>query len=378
MVQTTNKHKIMKYKLTKLIVISLSAAMVGHIISYGQFSFRSQLATDENRLPTAGVSLDVLRPRALMDREPASNALEAAGRVAVENCLLREDLVGYMQLNKVIINPTAKELTVAYGCPGPDISCLLFTTDFTKAYFIDELKVSFDKLKAEYNAWKPIEPKSQYFIEKQKGGYSRTETIEKSIEFFLIQELKAIGVKKENIQIDKDKKGRVRLRFNLTGEKKVREVIFIKQDLSDLGSNDELNQELNGEIDGYYEKAPFAAMIDTSHIWHIAHWIKPGGFLGVNNLPDIYDIVDRDLKRALLSLHRQTAKAGLMEYDDMSSFKELFTLMQVPKRLEELSQKLEKQTGSKWYGWRMCWMRKISGKTGRARKPKSNSALSQI
>ncbi|MBU4376846.1 MAG: hypothetical protein KKD29_05130, partial [Candidatus Omnitrophica bacterium] len=164
-----------------------------------------------------------------------------------------------------VVNPNHEAGKVAlYGGAGTDISNFLLSMDATEGYFLDALPVSTAELKSYLTDWDYIgleEDDSTYYVSKWGEGFGRYSYFSEKIEWFILAELKALGVKKEDISIEITAEGSARLRFKWAypgyAEKEYSiTFIHIEDITSPAGYPRELNDVLlDGGIDIYYQRA---------------------------------------------------------------------------------------------------------------------------
>ncbi|MBL7069751.1 MAG: hypothetical protein ISS34_07835, partial [Candidatus Omnitrophica bacterium] len=220
---------------------------------------------------------------------------EAASRVAEEvvaNKLLARHFVDYYSAFRRVANPDFKDLTVVSGCSGSSVAEVYLATGFKKAYFVDELEVDGAKLERHKNEWVDVRSDVEeywddivrYFRCKYQSGCASTTHFNWHIEFFIIQELKMMGVRQEDIDIGTEK-GRVKLSFSLPQEReKKREIIFIKKGIRDAANDKELMKEVDCNVDIYFQKASESILAGKNLYFEaVSAWVKPEGFIMLNN-----------------------------------------------------------------------------------------------
>ncbi|MBI4982917.1 MAG: hypothetical protein HZC15_07305, partial [Candidatus Omnitrophica bacterium] len=220
-----------------------------------------------------------LRPRL----QTVSSAINQASENAVKNSFLKKELIDYWQMFAKIVNQQEKDLVVAAGASGADVSGVLFATNFSKAYFIDNLQVALDKLIAEHGSWGKLKLFRSCLTTKFSKGFTDITELERyGIESLIMLELEALGVRKEDVGCVLDERRRPKLTFKLPGEEKAREIIFVKQNLREESL--ELNNELGGKIDVYFERASFGLpyFYDVI-IKNTKTWLKDNGFILVDS-----------------------------------------------------------------------------------------------
>lgn len=311
-----------------VLIIAVSFLATGTVYAVAipkRYSLRKPLIAaekkDQNRLASTAVLLKLRQD--LIDKR-----------------FLVEHFDNYATTIRSTVNPRLDTYVVAVGGTGPNISAPLLDTFFTKAYFIDTIEFSVDKLKKwhEPNNWHLYNAtsKNAYFGYKRSTGLIGTVTFEENPEERFILELKALGVNREDVKIDTDDKDRPVVEFKLPGDNKIRKIVFIHQDLLNLDKK--LHSELKGRIDAYHQKG--VLMVTNSYgkyLSSISEWIKPGGFLILNN----YD-TDSKFKNPYPYISNQ-----FMRYSD---------------KLESLSSEMEKFLVFK-YGWKMSLYRKVQSST---------------
>ncbi|MCX5710656.1 MAG: hypothetical protein NT060_01610, partial [Candidatus Omnitrophica bacterium] len=125
-----------------------------------------------------------------------------------------------------------------------------------------------------------------YFSSMRENGYANTIDFAIDPEFYIMQELQAIGVARGSVSVGSDAKGRSILAFHLPGEEnKPREITFIPLDLAPAGDMQikEINRELGGRLDAYYQKAGELLVEDYGYLHFIIPWLKPGAFMVLND-----------------------------------------------------------------------------------------------
>jgi len=220
------------------------------------------------------------------DRLASTAALLKLRRDLINGRYLAERFDDYATTIRSTVNPDLDAYVIAVGGTGPNISAPLLDTFFTKAYFIDVIEFSVDKLKKWHEPinWElyNVTSKNAYFTYKRYVGWIDTNTFEKNPEERFIMELKAMGVNREDVKIDVDDKGRPVVEFKLPGDNKTRKIVFIHQDLFNL--DEELHSELKGKLDAYHQKGVLSVTNSYGkYLSSISEWIKPEGFLILNN-----------------------------------------------------------------------------------------------
>ncbi|MBI4981760.1 MAG: methyltransferase domain-containing protein, partial [Candidatus Omnitrophica bacterium] len=282
----------------------------------------------------------------VVDSQPASSAVgDSAAMNVVKNKLLKMILVEYWSALRKLVNPDSKELTVVVGAAGPSISDVWFGTHFKKAYFIDTLKVTVRRLNECRDSWEGMGFDNSYFKFKYEKGFAHRFEIKKfGIEYWLISELKAMGVKKEDISIDSDEKRRPIIKFRLPGQANLKEIVFIKQNLE--RKSNLLNTEFQEKADIYYEKASVSLPENyDKYLSIIQSWIKPAGFIMIDGRVGGHHRSDNENR-------------GMKMFDslDFHNFKKLT----VNKQIEELSKFVFRERNS-GYGWELSiWQRDFS------------------
>jgi hypothetical protein len=264
----------------------------------------------------------------------SSVAVSVAEDNIVKNKLLNKEIVDYWRIFNRQINPESGDLTVAVGAAGADVSSVWICTHFTKAYFIDYLKVNLERLQKYHEEWMQIDTTVDYFQEKYNDGYNDRNTIKGyGIEYLVMQELQAMGIKKEDVVCELDGKGRPKLTFKLPGEDTLREIIFIQRNLKEHLFD--LESELFNKVDVYFEKAS----VDLAEYYYklintIKRLLKPRGFILIDG---------------------RTSNDGLLGFMQIASFgfQEL-TLEQAKITAMNLAMVMRKN-----YGWRFSsWQKK--------------------
>ncbi len=206
--------------------------------------------------------------------------------------LLKNYFVEYALALRRLVNSEGKDFTVAYGYAGADISGLWLATDFTKAYFINSFEhetgwsITAAQLRHWRDRWEEISLGAPYFVHKRKYGWAQSSDVLGIPEHYLMGELKAMGVNREDIRIEEDGQGRPMIQFSLPGDAKRREIVFVDAKLP-LSGQSILAAEWKDSLDVYFQKAgdPFD-FEDQTHLRMVQHWIKPEGFIVFNNKDD--------------------------------------------------------------------------------------------
>ncbi|MHB8155017.1 MAG: ATP-grasp domain-containing protein [Candidatus Omnitrophota bacterium] len=201
------------------------------------------------------------------------------------NRVLSEPIVSGNKCLRGYVNPLSKEYVIASGWGGIDIANLWLATHFWKAYIINDFMLDVEKLRFHYNLWASFDSKLEYFVHKFDLGYNYTQDFHpvfgKEPEFFIIQELQGMGIRKEQIRIEEDDMKRVILSFVPFGIHEESKIIFVKDNI--LLPSEELNNELSGRLDAYYQKASedFGFCYEE-YLPVVIKWIKSGGFFIFN------------------------------------------------------------------------------------------------
>ena len=269
------------------------------------------------------------------NRLASTAALLKLRRDLTDGRYLAERFDNYATTIRSAVNPDLDTYVIAVGGTGPNISAPLLDTFFTKAYFIDVIEFSVDKLKKWHEPfnWQLYEAtsKNAYFTYKRLVGWIDTNTFEKNPEERLIMELKAMGVNREDVKIDVDDKGRPVVEFKLPGDNTTRKIVFIHQDLLNL--DEELHSELKGELEAYHQKGVLSVTNSYGkYLSSISEWIKPEGFLILNNY-------DKD-----------------EQFEDPEPY--------INNKFVHYSRKLESLSLGLKYGWKMSLYRKMPLSTG--------------
>jgi len=199
---------------------------------------------------------------------------------------------------KRIVNPEGRPMTGIYGGSGADLSNFMLSTDCESAYFIDKKKVSADNLMRVCSYWQMTPDTNFYAYLKYWLGYGTDAFLHNifrgiTIEMNLMGELRALGVKKEDIVgIDTDPNGRAYIKFKWAyhgSEKRLRTITFIDADIS---KPDEYPDDLKAlfgldgnagsarKFDLYYQRAAqWAPDHYKRYIEIISSVIRPGGYL---------------------------------------------------------------------------------------------------
>ncbi len=208
--------------------------------------------------------------------------LAEAGSNASQNNLLHPWFVRYNEALRETVNPRNKSVTVAYGGAAADVSSVLLTTGFTRALWINRVAVSADKLREAVGRWDtPLDGVEKYFSDKFSNGFSFGE-VDGKIEDFLVQELKAMGVDRDSLDVITDEEtGNPLLTFAFPGESAKRQIVFIKEDIKQLSPG--FINRFKGRIDIYYDKASQNLFYENPSLVNtVASLIKSGGFFVAN------------------------------------------------------------------------------------------------
>ena len=276
--------------------------------------------------------------QAMNTQKSEVEALIKAGEQASQH-LLHPWFVKYNASLRRIVNPFDHDITIAYGGAAGDISNAILSTGFTKAYWIDRQLISRDRLEEAFSSWNELRNNDSYLEEKFLMGYSSAHMVKDNIEVALMYELKAMGVKQKDINIS----GRYAigedlvLSFYLPSDNKKREIIFASRDLRNM--REDFVKSLVGKLDVYYDKASMNLLRDYPELMSIViQWIKPGGFLMINNSDTDDNILD--YQKLLDPTFRNLSKEDS----------------------EILKLKRQRTVGRKHYGWEMdIWQRPTVG-----------------
>ena len=258
-----------------------------------------------------------------------------AGEHVVLTHLLSSRFVRYYEHFRNQVNPKGLNFTIVMGGAGADVSSALLLSDFTLAYFIDQVAVKQQDLIRFWEEWNdPVESQSGYFRMKSGTGYNYPVDSQSNyfhtkfdvgyalspfyahenrpaLGYWVIQELKALGITKEGVRFLKEsavlnpatKQPYPFIEFQLPGEQKWRKIVFLHGDLFALGPD--IDPILRGQVDLYIEKA----VMNLASFWRqravqVTGWIKPGGSLIVNPI---------DLHQAFYNLSEVLAPLGFVQ-----------------------------------------------------------------
>ena len=173
----------------------------------------------------------------------------------------------YSQLIKAHVNPRDQDLTVVYGDLryNSNIAILLMQTNAAKAYLPARNKGTLEEAQAALESWdfEEIRTRAEGLARPVNaplslGGFTQQVAYGKNFAKAVVNELKGLGLKKEDVHVSRDEKGRLVFKFPWgypgTQEKKIRTIIFSDTDLIDEGERKSFIQTLAGEtIHLYYE-----------------------------------------------------------------------------------------------------------------------------
>lgn len=218
--------------------------------------------------------------------------ISATAEAILKNELLGKDFVANALEMRSIMNPLDEDVTIVYGAGGPDVSTAYLSTGFKKAYFLDIYQMTKSRLQGALDRWDvngmALENLDEYKRSKVNGGITVSGRMSERYtpEFFLIQELKAMGVRKEDIHVGLDEKNRPKLAFKLSQDEREREIIFVQRNIlamKDHFKQPELDAELKDSVDIYFQKALFVGDLGFDrYIGDVSSWIRPGGFMAVD------------------------------------------------------------------------------------------------
>ncbi len=191
-------------------------------------------------------------------------------------------LTSYFRSFLQTVNPQGKpDKTIGYAFAGPDILTAYFETNFKTAYFYDKQKVSKEILDVQLRTWNhriEVLDLQNYY----SNGFYFFSEFEDLTELYIIQQLRLLGVRKEDVRTGYDEKGRPQLTFRLSGDDVERFVIFVNQDMTNIG--DELNSEMAGKLDVFIQKATMEVQDkDFRYLNTVQPWVKTGGFMLLND-----------------------------------------------------------------------------------------------
>jgi hypothetical protein len=169
---------------------------------------------------------NLLAPANVVINRTNRNTYQTAAQTLVDRMIPKSAklFVEYYRSTCETVNRRLTNATVAYGAAGTDISGALLATAFRTAYFIDREAISYAELKSEIEQWTELKPNLSYFTSKFKKGFANKDDFRGKREFFLVQELQALGVQKKDVSVSTEN-GRVVLRFKLAGERRARKII---------------------------------------------------------------------------------------------------------------------------------------------------------
>jgi len=263
------------------------------IIEYGDFptqEFKFELGE-----PKTVLDLRWLKEKLLLYDE-GLRQLSSGSEISASP--LAADPEAYLDLNEILskpvisgnramlkfANPLSKPFAIASNFAGIDIGNPWSVTRFAQAHFINDsgINIREKKLIRHHKEWRLLDKNSAYFQHKYYYGYNRTSDFDKEPELYIIQELQAMGLKKDQvIDIKKDKKGRIALSFVPLGIHDKSEIIFVED--NGVSPSPELNEELAGRLDAVYQKAcEVPGLYYHEYLPVINKWIRPRGFLILN------------------------------------------------------------------------------------------------
>ena len=239
----------------------------------------------------------------LLSRKAQAKQIPAEKSIIYKRIFSSRFVKYYLAL-RAMVNPRARKFVVAYGGAGADISGLWLSTNFTKAYFINERRMSVDRLRCYQQSHEPIQRDDEYYRNKWWKGWAAGDS-DLAIEFYVMQELRAMGAAKESIKIQEQGSGdqtRVRLTFKLPGDKRHREIIFVYAHLPAIPAY--LQKELEGKLDAYFQKAAKELPKHYSkYLTAVIKWLKPDGFLMLDEYRDCPDCDRRTDISAIIRHH---------------------------------------------------------------------------
>jgi len=278
--------------------------------------------------------------------------LRAVGGVTLEGEELqrrREAFMNYDRALRAVMpqGPTA-EWTVISGAAGPSIRDLFNSTGFTKAYLIDEIPLSLEKLRAAHKELMSGQPETaknvsvaSYRQKRDAYGYASSALFSDNVEYAVLKELEDLGVMAESLQFfpGEPDSGRIRILFELEGMP--REVEWLTGDLKALPES--LKKELKGKADVYYQRASQTLpAFYQEYLYQISRWVKPGGLLMLNDVSSGNELTDSG------------SALGPIEYEAVRTS----ALRQAEKGVEQVLGITEDSPPSAFYGWKMTLWRK--------------------
>ena len=279
----------------------------------------------------------------------------------VANGLLAECYVGYDHVVKKVVNPDNKSLVGIYAAAGIDVANFLLSTNCASGYFIDIEIAELDTLQEALRKWGSTPASEDYKKKKYSQGYGVFGDTYAKVEprdfraNTLIEELRALGVKKEDVRIDQDEYGRPRVRFTwayMGDVPKERTITFIKTriDRPERYPQD-LRKVLEAGVDIYYQHAGMVIPIRyEKFMGGIASAIKEGGFLVMDN----YIIPDKHVSPIPYINKKDSGFAF--------TGNKLLLNGEAQRWEEKISQfQQDFYQGTYLYGWRVSVMEKISG-----------------
>ncbi|MFC1646221.1 GNAT family N-acetyltransferase, partial [Candidatus Omnitrophota bacterium] len=181
--------------------------------------------------------------------------------------LLDVAYIGYDLAEREVVNPDHQKRVGFYLGSWFDISNFLYSTDVPEAYFVDKRRIDADLLQKAFNDWDEITLDDDYAQIKRLGGFGKHGTLsEKNI----VQELKAIGLKRDDIDSWEslktnsiDSEGNVRISFPWiypgTKTERIYTLVFVHASAAQLGDPSTTPAILNGVlaqgIGVYYQRA---------------------------------------------------------------------------------------------------------------------------
>jgi hypothetical protein len=189
--------------------------------------------------------------------------LMTAARAAVDNGLLKPREVRHFlaHADRRRRGPTSYRVWSAGA--GADVSSILLMTVFTDAVFLDVVGVDEKELEARRSSWEALSEEDRrawdaYRSSKRENGFGfgRME----NGPLFIIQELRALGVRKEDVSVGREWEGdepSAVLEFRLPGDSIRRRIRFRKGDMS-------LPPVASEGLDEYVEKSAIDGGVDVA------------------------------------------------------------------------------------------------------------------
>ncbi|MCX5681742.1 MAG: hypothetical protein NT079_05675 [Candidatus Omnitrophica bacterium] len=229
------------------------------------------------------------------------NKIEIAKQLGVdtrpaEQRLLDVQFVGLDMAIKKQVNPDNKPLKAVYAGAAADISNLLYATNATEMYFLNEYSLAQKdfELYLDLSFWKDDYfwsecQNSPYMQHKFMMGWSKYDEVDgvNKLAMALLMELRSIGVERQDIKVSKTQDGFLRVNFKWiypgTTIKKDYAITFIGGDVNDLLDEKftppTLTEFLDNGIDVFFMKAGNKIVRGYAHFMsRIGNSMNDGGF----------------------------------------------------------------------------------------------------